>query len=138
MLVYIVGTYCGSDVTGHIYIYIYIYIYILYVYIERKNGLWWHVRRFRFVPSACYATAAMGICTRKNEKNKMAVSFVWCVWTRTISTTTKERVYDIQTDRQTDRQTYPQPIKTCRSWETNSLQIGLPLCLSVTCPHHLK
>lgn len=108
--------------TGHIYTHEY----------EEKNGLRWHVRRFRFVPSACYATAAMGICTRKNEKNKMAVSFVCnnvCVdddeddfddeITRDVQQT------DRQTDIHTDRHTYRQSIKFCRSWETNALQIGL-------------
>lgn len=40
-------------------------------------------------------------------------------------------IYDKQTDRQTD----VQPIKTCRSWETNAMQIGFPLCLRP--PHRL-
>lgn len=98
-----VYTYGGSDVTGHIY---------THEYEEKKNGLRWHVRRFRFVPSACYATAAMGICTRKNEKNKMAVSFVCnvCVDDEDDFGDEITRVYnrrtDVQTDRQTDRHIY--------------------------------
>lgn len=86
---------------------------------KKNNSLRWHVRRFRFVPSACYA-AAMETCTRENEwKTKWPGNTVYVA---------REAV-DTGVQKNARVHGRRNPSRSPASWETNAA-----LCL--TCAVH--